>query len=149
VDGGGIMLRSDMQKHKFQDLHVGDTAAIEVEITESIIEDFCRLSGDYSEIHISREFAREQGFQDRLVHGILIGAFMSRLIGMELPGKYGILQSIDIKFRNPCYPGDKLVIKGEITRIADVVKVIIVNIRILKADGTLVATGKAQVGVTR
>jgi len=63
-----------------------------VEVRPEELDRFAQLSGDISAIHISREAAQTSGFPDRVVHGLLAGAYVSRMVGMELPGEHWLLQ---------------------------------------------------------
>ena len=138
-----------MKEYLFKDLIEGKAAVIETELTNDMLESFSGLSGDLSSIHTSGEFAKESGFKGRVVHGLLLGAIASRLIGMELPGKYGILHTITLNFHKPCYVGDKITLKGEISDISEAVKAIVVKIKIIRDNGDLAVTGRAQIGVTK
>ena len=56
----------------FEDLEPGDhyrTGALVV--TEAHIVAFAGLSGDFFDVHMDDEFAREQGFPARVAHGLL------------------------------------------------------------------------------
>ena len=50
-----------------------------MELTESHIDRFAELSGDYFEIHLSDQAAREHGFPARVAHGILVLALTDGL----------------------------------------------------------------------
>ena len=138
-----------MNELVFQDLAVGRKEAIELRLTEAMLSDFSNVSGDASLIHTSSEFAKNSGFKDKVVHGLLLGSIASRLIGMKLPGKYGILHSITLNFHKPCYAGDTIIVEGEISEAVESVKTVVMKIRITRKDGELLVMGKAQIGVAR
>ena len=64
----------------------GQSAALERLLTDADIDAFAALSGDVSPIHIDEAYARAQGLPGRVVHGTLLVALVSRLVGTELPG---------------------------------------------------------------
>ena len=85
----------EILEYTFDNLIIGATEEINIDVSQESIEHFARLSGDFSPIHIDESFAKESGFESQVVHGMLLGAFVSRLIGMKLPGKFGVLQKIE------------------------------------------------------
>lgn len=138
-----------MKEYSFKELAIGKKAAIEIELTEKVLTDFSKLSGDYSSIHTSREFARIRGLKDRVIHGMFIGALASRLAGMELPGKYGILQSVSLNFHNPCYIREIIILESEIIETIESIKTIITRLKVNKKSGGLVVSGKMQIGLSK
>jgi acyl dehydratase len=56
----------------FEDCAVGDTFATGgIVVTESLIQAFAGVSGDFFDLHVDDEFARQLGFKGRVAHGIL------------------------------------------------------------------------------
>ncbi len=56
----------------FEDLKPGDWFETgHLVVTEAHIVGFAGLSGDFFDIHMDDEFAREQGFKGRIAHGLL------------------------------------------------------------------------------
>ncbi len=94
---------------------VGDSVTIERAISVEDIDRFAELSGDRSAIHMSAEAAAERGFSGRVGHGLLLGAWVSSIIGTRLPGDCGILQTIAFAFRAPVIPPDMLKITISVT----------------------------------
>ncbi|MEW6008487.1 MAG: MaoC family dehydratase [Candidatus Omnitrophota bacterium] len=138
-----------MKKYSFEDIKVGMSRSLQFNVTDKLVDDFCKLSGDYSDIHCSVDFANKQGFPNRIAHGMLIGAFISRLIGMELPGKFGLLHSMNLKFHKPCFPGDTIKMTGVVLEKIKAVKTIIVGVRVTKKNRILLISGTVQAGVIK
>ena len=67
-------------------LEVGATARFSKTITAEDVQGFAALSGDFNPLHLDAEFARKTTFGRPVVHGMLLGSFVSRMIGMQLPG---------------------------------------------------------------
>jgi 3-hydroxybutyryl-CoA dehydratase len=139
----------EVLEHTFENLVIGATEEISIDISPESIEHFARLSGDFSPIHISESFAKESGFKGQVVHGMLIGSYVSKLIGMRLPGKFGVLQKIDLGFRKPCYAPSELIIRGTIKAKSTAVKSITLSITIFQAPDIIIAKGKAAVIVRK
>ena len=98
----------------FEDLSPGISADISWTAGVEEIEAFSELSGDRNPLHMDGDYAREQGFADRVVHGFLLGAKVSALIGMFLPGRRCLLVEESLNFPNPVYPGDEVTLSGEV-----------------------------------
>lgn len=142
-------MKREMKEFTLEDLAVGQKASVEAKLTQKMVDNFSRISGDFSSLHTSTEYAESVGFEGRVVHGLLLGSIASRLAGMELPGKYGVIQSIALKFHKPCYVNDSIAVTGEVTDIIEAVKTIIVKLRIVRKGGGLIADGKIQIGVLK
>jgi len=76
---------------------------------------FAKLSGDFNPIHSDDKFAKSKGFKSSLVYGLLLSSQFSRLIGEELPDKNAILTGIQMNFLLPCFPGDILIFKANLS----------------------------------
>ena len=56
----------------YEDCAVGDAFATGgIVMTESLIQGFAGISGDFFDLHVDDEFARGLGFTGRVAHGIL------------------------------------------------------------------------------
>ncbi len=98
----------------FEDLSPGVSADISWTAEVAEIESFADLSGDRNPLHMDGAYARERGFADRVAHGFLLGAKVSALIGMFLPGRRCLLVEESLNFPNPVYPGDEVTLSGEV-----------------------------------
>ena len=134
-----------MKKYKFKNLKLGQSSFFKVKLKNELIRKFLLLSKDYSKIHIKKEFAYKYGFKSKIVHGMLLGAFYSRFIGVYLPGKYSLLINMDIKFNKPIYINDVVTIKGKIVHLNKSYKVATVKIIAFNQSKKNVSTAKAMV----
>ena len=87
----------------FDQIDIGLTKEFDVIITQSLVDDFAKISGDYSPIHMNEEFAKLTKFGKKIVHGMLLASLLSRMVGMYLPGKYALYSSQSLEFHNPCF----------------------------------------------
>jgi len=130
----------------FESLVIGEEASLERVIEASDIDAFASVSGDYSSLHVDETYASTTPFEHRVVHGMLLGAYMSSLIGMQLPGKSALLVRESLEFKKPAYIGTKikvsvkLVSKSEATRLIELATSI-------TSEGVLLAEGSATVQV--
>ena len=121
---------------------VGDSVTIERAISVADIDSFAELSGDTSAIHMST--VTERGFNGRVAHGLLLGAWVSAIIGTQLPGDCGVLQTINLAFRAPVIPPDVLKITVAVTGKSEAVGQLKLSIKIERNDGVVAATGEAR-----
>ena len=70
----------------FEQIEIGLSVEFLVTISESMVDDFAKVSGDFSPIHMDDKYAKSTSFGKRVVHGMLLGSFLSRVDGMYLPG---------------------------------------------------------------
>lgn len=127
-------------------LNVGDSACFDRRIDTSDIDAFANLSGDENSLHMDSAGARLRGFRDRVVHGALLAALVSRLVGMHLPGERGLMLSLRLDFAAPSYPGDTLRITGTVSGIHPAERAAVIRITVACAD-QLRARGSVMVRV--
>ena len=135
-----------MNTYRFNDIEVGKYVEFEVTISEGMMDNFRKLSGDDNPMHTDRMYARSKGMDDRVCYGMLTSSFYSRLVGMYIPGKFCILQEISISFHKPVYIGDCLKISGEVKEKKELFKRLIVNAQIINRNGERVSKAKIKVG---
>jgi acyl dehydratase len=127
----------------------GQTYRFQTMLSEADVDSFATLTGDMNYIHLKNEFARQRGFDNRLIHGAFLVGLMSRLVDMHLPGRDGLLLELRVKFRAPAYAGDRLLVEGAVMQRSGSGKAIVVEIDVsVPAAKRLVATAKAVVGFT-
>jgi len=111
-------------EYTFDEINIGLTKEFEVVISESMVKDFAEISGDFSPIHIDKKYAETTTFGKRVVHGMLLASFLSRVDGMYLPGKHGLYFSQNIEFRSPCFIGDKVTVSSKVIDKSEATKII-------------------------
>lgn len=135
-----------MNNYRFSDLSVGQSVSFSVTITEQMMDSFLNLSGDENPLHCDSDFAITQGYKDRVVYGLLTTSFISKLVGVLLPGKYCLLQGIELKYTNPVYVGDILVVKGRVDELHESVQRMTLKVEIINQDEKKVVKGKVEIG---
>lgn len=63
-----------------------------LQVTPEDVQKFSELSGDRAPLHTDHEFATMHGFAGTVVHGALLGAYVSQLVGMFLPGPFSVME---------------------------------------------------------
>ena len=135
-----------MNNYKFEDLKIGQEESFSVTVTEEMMRLFLEISGDTNPLHNDEEFALSQGYQNKVVYGLLTTSFISRLVGVLLPGKYCLLQGVDVKYSKPVYVGDILIIKGVVDELHESVKRAVIKVVIINQNEKKVVKGKVEVG---
>jgi acyl dehydratase len=120
----------------------GQEKQITVVVSESTVESFISISGDAAPLHVDVAFAQRAGFSGRVVHGALLAAYVSRLVGMELPGRLSVMERMDLAFRQPVYAPCELTIAASVRQISEAVSSVVLDIKIADQSGRIVATGK-------
>ncbi len=136
-----------MNKYKFSDMKIGHKESFDVLVEESKMDKFLEISKDINPLHINSVYAKESGFKDRVVYGLLTSSFYSTLVGVYLPGKYCILQGIDIQFPRPVYINDKLTISGIVNYINESYKQLEIKAMIINGEGRKVSKAIIKVGM--
>lgn len=136
-----------MNHYKFSEISVGLEAGFSREITEAMFDQFLALSGDNNPLHVDSSYAQSKGFKDRVAYGLLSASFYSTLVGVHLPGKYCILQGIDLLFSKPVFIGDSLTISGKVSYINEAYQQLEIKAQIVNQSGQKVSKAKIRVGV--
>ncbi len=103
----------------FEDLQVGQTAETTRLVTAEVIEAFAAVSGDANPVHLDEAYAQTTPFGGRIAHCMLSAAYISAVIGMQLPGPGAIYLSQSLRFRRPVKIGDEVAVRVEITALED------------------------------
>lgn len=96
---------------------VGQQAFFSKTISESDVLQFAEISGDFNPLHIDPVKAGQSRFGKRVVHGALINAMVSTVLGMKLPGEGTIYLSQTSRFLKPVFIGDTVTAKVEFLEI--------------------------------
>ena len=136
-----------MNTYKFHELSVGLKAEFEATVTLETLHRFRDVSGDENPLHLDKKYAQSRGFEGEVVYGLMIGAFYSRLWGMYLPGRNGMLHSVDMRFAKPVFVNDKLLISGEVTYVNEAFKQIEVSAKVLRNNKDEVSRAKIRGGL--
>ncbi len=136
-----------MNKYSFSEMKIGLEESFSVTIDASKLDKFLDISNDINPLHVDSEYAKEKGFDDRVVYGLLTASFYSTLVGVYLPGKYCILQGIDIQFSKPVYIDDTLTVTGKVSYINEAYKQIEIKATIVNQYGEKVSKATIKTGL--
>jgi 3-hydroxybutyryl-CoA dehydratase len=139
------MKSQNIAQYRLDDISPGLTRNFKIKVTEAMTEEFAKLTGDYSPLHMEEEYARSTNFGHRICHGMLVGSFFSRLVGMHLPGKYGLLLSYSLRHLLPCFLDQELIVEGRVVDKSSATRIITVNAKVTDSSGKIVLNGTLKI----
>ncbi|MFZ3231336.1 MAG: MaoC family dehydratase [Pseudobdellovibrio sp.] len=119
---------SDLEKD------VGFKATKAFLITDKMVKQFAEMSGDFNPIHMDDEYASTTRFKQRIAHGMILAALISRCLN-ETIGSGGIYLAQTLKFTNPVFINDEVTFELEVTKLHKT-----------RGLGTISTIGKKQTG---
>ena len=132
-------------EYTFDEIKIGQSKKFQITITESMVNDFAKISGDFSPIHMDETYAKSTTFNKTVVHGMLLASFLSRVDGMYLPGKHALYFSQNVEFRNPCFIGDELTIESKVTDKSISTKILKIESKIFNQKNKILLYGEGKV----
>ena len=125
----------------------GDKYEVFFQVNQNVYNGFINTFNDKNPLHTNDAFAKEKGFNGKVMHGNILTGFISYFVGEGLPLKNIIIHSEEIKFRKPVYYNDKLKLTAEITDFFESVNIFEISFFFENAENVKVATGKIRIGV--
>ena len=132
-------------EYSFDEIELGMQKSFKVDISEDMLDDFAKLSGDDNPLHTNEEYASSTSFKKRVCSGMFLSSFFSRLVGMYLPGKHALHISQSLNFVNPCFIGETITVGGKVIDKIPATKIIKLETTITNESGKRIIDGNAQV----
>ena len=126
-----------MNHYTFEEIKTGIEEQFSVTITEQMMQQFREMTGDVNPLHCDETFAKEKGFDGKVAYGMLTASFLSTMAGIYLPGENSLIQSVEVKFVKPVFPGEEITFTGKVSEINDTFRFLV-----LKVTGTV--TGEKE-----
>lgn len=82
-----------------------------ITVTDEMVRQFAELTGDRNPIHLDDDYASKSIFGKRIVHGMLLGGFISKMIATDYPGEGSIYLNQNLNFKSPCFIGDIITVQ--------------------------------------
>lgn len=127
---------------------IGRSSSFDFSISEKMVMDFARLTGDFSSLHVDKTFGRKSFYRRNVVHGMLL---VSHIILCDLFNELGgfYLTKISGKFLKAAFPGDILSFSSEIVKIDESQSMLEFKFQVAnKKNGNLLCKGKAGISFT-
>jgi len=130
---------------KISELEVGESASITRIVTESDVNRFAEVTGDYNLIHMDAAWAAATPQKGRIVHGMLLASFISAVIAMKLPGAGTIILGQELRFIQPARIGDEITATVRIRELLPEYNTAVLAISCTNQEGRKLVTGVATV----
>ena len=124
---------------------VGNRYTVQLRVTPELMAQFRKLSGDENPIHHDTTFATAHDFKGPIVYGNLLGAMVSRLIGVELPTPAVVILRQSLDFRKPAYLGEEITLVAEVDAIHAAVQSIQLKLTFNSTSTSLFCTGQCLI----
>ncbi len=85
------------------ELNVGDEIRLDYSVSDSDVQKFGEISGDFNPAHFNEDYAKGTVFKSRIAHGMISVAKFSGIFGMDMPGLGAIWGGQTLKFLAPVY----------------------------------------------
>lgn len=121
----------------------GQTASITRTVTEAEIDAFAWATGDTNPVHMDEAYAQRTRFKHRIAHGMLVGSYISALLGTEFPGPGTIYMSQRMRFMKPVYVGDTIRVVATVTDYRDDKAILTIQTDCFNQRGDHVISGEA------
>tara|TARA_B100001750_G_scaffold217535_1_gene202958 strand:+ start:86 stop:517 length:432 start_codon:yes stop_codon:yes gene_type:complete len=138
-------MTDELLEYTFDEIKIGLKKEFQIKITESLVKDFAKMSGDFSPIHMNENYAKGTFFKKRIVHGMLLSSLLSRIQGMYLPGKHALYFSQSLNFRNPCFIDDTVTVSGTVIAKSESTKILKIESIIKNQDSKIIVSGIGRV----
>jgi 3-oxoacyl-[acyl-carrier protein] reductase len=127
---------------------VGDKYQESFVISEEVVAKFAEFSQDYNPIHMDGDFAKSHGYARRVAHGIIQLSYISKVIGMDFPGKGAMWTNQTINWLSPVFINDEINVILTIKEYSESVNLLTLITEIFNQNGQKLMTGLAQVKMT-
>lgn len=134
-----------MDKKKYDQINIGDTASQSLLVDADTVEKYAALIGDTNPVHLDEEFAAKSFFRRRVAHGMIAAGLVSAVLGVSLPGPGAIFLGQTIDFKRPIYLGERITAKVEVQEKLDRHKKVLLRTWVEDGSGHIVLDGKAEV----
>jgi 3-hydroxybutyryl-CoA dehydratase len=105
------------QGYYFDELNLGQSAERSQVVGAGDIEAFAAVSGDSNPVHLDDGYAKTTPFGERIAHGMLSAAYISAVLGTQLPGPGAIYLNQSLRFRRPVKVGDAVTARVTVTAL--------------------------------
>jgi len=99
----------------FSEIEIGNKVQIKKLISSDMIRAFAEMTGDHHPLHTDANYAKDNGFDNIIAHGLLISSLCSTIVGMHLPGEESLMLESNFKYLRPVYAENEIHIEAEVT----------------------------------
>src|SRR5579862_7304655 len=130
------------------DFSIGQSHRLRFVVDEALIAGFAQFSGDRNPLHVDSAAAQAYGYPRQIAHGVITVAFLSRIIGMDLPGPGALWMGYSIDWLTPVYLGDEIELVASVAQISLATGILLLKVRAQNQHGATVMTAECKVRVS-
>ena len=138
-------MNDKLSELNFNEIEIGDSREFKITITNSMVDEFAKISGDFNPLHVDEKYAQTTKFGKRVVHGMLLASFLSQMVGMYLPGKHALYSSQTLEFHNPCFVGNEISVTSKVIDKSQSTKIIKIESKISNGENKLLLYGIGRI----
>lgn len=104
----------------FEDVELGEERTVRDArtITEADIVNYAGVSGDFGDVHVSAEAAKDTSFGERIAPGNMVHA-IAEPIGVDWAVEAFSYGHDNVRFVNPVFIGDTITVHTEVVEVGD------------------------------
>jgi phosphotransacetylase/acyl dehydratase len=134
-----------IENRTFDEIKIGDNAALTRTLRKEDIELFAIMSGDVNPAHLDEDYAKSDHFHRVIAHGMWGGALISAVLGTELPGPGTIFLNQSLSFKKPVGLGDTVTVRVTVRGKDPERKRIVLDCDCTNQSNEIVIEGQAEV----
>ncbi len=132
---------------RFEAIAIGDEVRLRRVFTADAVDAFARVSGDDNPLHVDEAFAARTHLGRRVAHGMLSAAYLSSVIGTQLPGAGALWFQQEFDFLVPILVDDDVEFVVRVEHKSDATRTLVISVVATNQHGTLVLKGQGKVMV--
>jgi acyl dehydratase len=101
------------------DVTVGQTARRTITVSEEMVADYAKITGDYNPLHFDAEFTSRTRFGRLMAQGGITTGLLHALVAMNMPGPGTVFMSQEWSFPRPVYIGDTITAEATVKSVVD------------------------------
>lgn len=125
--------------------HPGDGFSYERFISADDVRQFAGIVGDMNPVHLDAEFAEGSFFKRRIVHGAFLAGLISKVLGMDFPGRGTIYIAQNSVFKRPVYVDTTVKVEVKVTEVMTEKRRLVLDTNVLNENGEVCLAGSATV----
>lgn len=118
----------------YDSLNVGDSFSLTRTITSEEVRTFAELTGDDNPLHVDPDYAKHTRFGKPIVHGVLLIAVFSKILGHDFPGHGTVAVSLSTRFLRPAPVGSEIEFHVKVTEKVEKRKQVKAHVRAYLED---------------
>lgn len=134
-----------IENKTYDEIVIGDSAAIERTLAERDIQLFAIASGDVNPTHFDDQFARDCGLTAATGHSMWSAGLISAILGVKFPGPGTVYAGQNLRFHAPARVGDTLTARVVATAKDDATGLVTFECSVQNQAGVLLMSGLAEV----